>query len=86
MFDNNGWNTVYLENHDIARSISRFLDINKSDDPLRARGAKLLSILQTTQGGTLYVFQGQELGMKNIPADWDIKEYKDVKTQNLYKE
>ncbi|KIJ36604.1 glycoside hydrolase family 13 protein [Sphaerobolus stellatus SS14] len=86
MYENGGWNTLYHENHDLARSITRMLGIKDPRDPLRARGAKLLSILQTTQGGTLYVYEGQELGMMNVPADWDIKEYKDVATQNFYRE
>lgn len=86
MFEHGGWNTLYLENHDLARSISRMLGINDPRDPLRPRASKLLSILQTTQGGTLYVFQGQELGMINVPSDWGIEEYKDVATQNFYNE
>ncbi|KAF8579715.1 glycoside hydrolase family 13 protein [Ramaria rubella] len=98
MYENNGWNTVYLENHDLARSVSRYLgfgsdtdqtsgkDIVPAEDTMRARGAKLLCLLQTTQGGTLYVYQGQELGMANVPKHWGIEEYKDVATINFYNE
>ncbi|KAF8527256.1 glycoside hydrolase family 13 protein [Gautieria morchelliformis] len=84
MHENGGWNTVYLENHDLARSVSRFLGFRTRH--LRARGAKLLAILQTTQGGTLYVYQGQELGLANVPSQWPIEEYKDVATVNFYNE
>lgn len=34
----------------------------------------------TTLGDTLYVYQGQELGMKNIPPSWGAEEYKDVES------
>ena len=44
----------------------------------------MLCILEVTQTGTLYVYQGQELGLKNFPRTWDIAEYKDVATQNYY--
>ncbi|KIJ24682.1 glycoside hydrolase family 13 protein [Sphaerobolus stellatus SS14] len=86
MYENGGWNTLYQENHDVARSITRMLGIKDPRDSLRARGAKLLCILQLTQGGTLFVYEGQEFGMINVPIDWDIEEYKDVATQNYYKE
>lgn len=72
---------VYIENHDQARSVSRF----GNDSPeWRAISAKLLTLLQITQTGTLYVYQGEELGLKNFPRSWGIEEYKDVKTINLY--
>jgi len=97
MYENGGWNTLYLENHDLARSVSRFLGFRSDADAvdenqiqntrtLRARGAKLLAILQTTQGGTLYVYQGQELGLANVPRSWPVEEYKDVATVNFYNE
>jgi glycosidase len=104
MHQNGGWSAVYFENHDLARSVSRFLGFRSEADSvdgkgslsladevertrhLRARGAKLLAILQTTQGGTLYVYQGQELGLANVPSHWPIEEYKDVATVNFYNE
>ncbi|KAJ8703301.1 hypothetical protein PTI98_001936 [Pleurotus ostreatus] len=75
------WNAVFIENHDQARSISRFAD---DSDEWRARSAKLLAMLQITQGGTLYVYQGEEIGMRNFPVDWGLEEYKDVATQNYW--
>lgn len=74
--------SVYIENHDQARSVSRF----GSDGPRwRARAAKMLALLQVAQTGTLYVYQGEEMAMANVPRSWGIVEYKDVATQNYYK-
>ncbi|KAF8164265.1 glycoside hydrolase family 13 protein [Mycena galopus ATCC 62051] len=81
--DQGFWNAVFMENHDISRSVSRFG--NDSDD-WRAVSAKMLAMLQLTQGGTQYVYQGQELGLKNFPRSWGIEEYKDVASQNWYHE
>jgi oligo-1,6-glucosidase len=46
----------------------------------------LLALMQTTLGGTLFVYQGEEIGMRNAPKDWDIgEEYKDIETVNYWK-
>ena len=74
-------NSVYIENHDNPRSVSRF---TSEDLKHRAKGAKLLALLQIAQSGTLYVFQGQEIGMVNIPESWDVEEYKDVNTTRYW--
>jgi alpha-glucosidase len=70
-----------MENHDISRSISRF---RNDSDGWHTVSAKMLAMLQLTQGGTQYVYQGQELGLKNFPRSWQIEEYKDVVSQNWY--
>ncbi|KAF3135809.1 hypothetical protein TWF703_005904 [Orbilia oligospora] len=71
------WTTVYLENHDVARSISRFAD----DSPeMRFASAKLLAVLMATSSGTLFIYQGQEIGMTSMPREWGIQEYKDNET------
>jgi glycosidase len=76
-----GWPSIFLENHDHPRSVTRFTD----DSPAtRALGAKLLALMQTTLGGTLYLYQGEEIGMKNVPASWDAAEYKDIETVNYW--
>ena len=84
MIERDGWNSVFCENHDNPRSVSRYAD---DSDEYRELGAKLLSLMQTTIAGTLYVYQGEELGMKNVPAppEWDIEEYKDIETINYWK-
>ena len=51
----------------------------------RAKSAKMLAILEISQSGTLYIYQGLELGLKNFPRTWGIEEYKDIATQNYYK-
>lgn len=82
MLKHGGWNALFLENHDQARSVSRFA----SDEPKhRTLAAKMLATFIALQSGTLFIYQGQELGMANIPKDWDITEYKDVETQNMWR-
>ena len=41
-------------------------------------------MLQVGQGGTIYVYQGEEIGMANVPVSWGIEEYKDAATQRWY--
>jgi len=83
MIDRNGWNSVFIENHDNPRSVSRYTD---DSDEFRDKGAKLLALMQTTLGGTLFVYQGEEIGIRNAPTDWDIdEEYKDIETINFWK-
>ena len=81
MFKGNGWNSVFIENHDNPRSVSRYCN---DSDQWRERGAKLLALMQTTLGGTLFVYQGEELGMRNVPQSWDVSEYKDVEAINFW--
>ncbi|KAL1659597.1 glycoside hydrolase family 13 protein [Schizophyllum commune] len=80
--DEGFWNAVYIENHDQARSVSRFG--NDTTDEKRTLSAKMLAVMQATQSGTLYVYQGEELGLHNFPRSWGLEEYKDVATQNFY--
>lgn len=81
--DTDGWTTSFIENHDQARSISRF----GNDSPRwRGRSGKMLAMLFGSLSGTLFVYQGQEIGMINMPMEWPIEEYKDVDTINHYAE
>jgi glycosidase len=83
MHENSGWNAIFAENHDQARTISRFA----SDLPEhRVYAAKLLATWLGCLGGTLFIYQGQELGMRNVPEEWPIDEYKDIETQNHWAE
>lgn len=82
MQEHDGWNSVFIENHDNPRSISRYAD---DSDAFRARSARLLALLQTTLGGTLFVYQGEEIGMRNCPKSWPIEEFKDIETINYWK-
>ncbi|KAH8171951.1 alpha amylase, catalytic domain-containing protein [Sarocladium implicatum] len=77
-----GWNTVYMDNHDSGRSLSRY----GSDKPeYRKQAAKMLAIYLGTLSGTLFMLQGQEIGMANVPESWEIEDYIDVEGQNYYK-
>ncbi|KAL7940155.1 putative maltase MLT3 [Trichoderma barbatum] len=72
-----GWTTVFMENHDQPRSVSRFT----SDAPEhRVAGGKLLALLQSTLSGTQFLYQGQEIGQVNVPLDSYSAEtyYKDI--------
>lgn len=82
MIDRGGWNTLFLENHDQPRSVSHFCD---DSDKYRELGSKLLCLMQTTLCGTLFIYQGEELGMRNIPLEWSIDEYKDIESTNYWK-
>ena len=77
-----GWSTTFLENHDQARSISRWG--SEKTPELWQRSAKMLAMLVVSLSGTLYVYQGQEVGMVNAPIEWDISEYKDLDSINYY--
>ncbi|OBT49613.1 hypothetical protein VE04_10007, partial [Pseudogymnoascus sp. 24MN13] len=76
------WTTSFLENHDQARSISRF-GSDKTPEG-REKSGKMLSMLVASLSGTLFVYQGQEIGMTNVPESWPIEEYKDVDSNNYY--
>jgi oligo-1,6-glucosidase len=77
------WTTVFNENHDNGRSVSRFAN----DAPeWRERSAKMLALWLVAQSGTLFLYQGQEIGMINAPKDWDMSEYKDVESKNYWAE
>ncbi|KAK9326847.1 glycoside hydrolase superfamily [Lipomyces starkeyi] len=83
MINNDGWNALYLENHDQSRSVSRW----GSDLPeFRTVCAKMFATFLALQSGTLFVYQGQELGMINIPKDREISEYRDLETLNWWNE
>jgi len=72
-----GWNSLYLNNHDQPRAVSRF----GNDDEYRRESAKLLGTLTHTLGGTPFVFQGEELGMTNAPFE-SREDLRDVEARN----
>ncbi|CZR62401.1 probable alpha-glucosidase (maltase) [Phialocephala subalpina] len=77
MIENDGWNALYLENHDQSRTVSRW----GSDLPeFRVVSAKMFATFMALQAGTVFVYQGQELGMVNLPLSRDISEYRDLET------
>ena len=78
-----GWNSLYLNNHDQPRMVSRFGD--DSTEALRSASAKMLGVLMHMMQGTPYVYQGEELGMTNV-AFPDISDYRDIDTLNAWNE
>ncbi|KAL8838054.1 MAG: hypothetical protein Q9170_002290 [Blastenia crenularia] len=83
MIERDGWNSVFCENHDNPRSVSRYCD---DSDKYRTYGATLLALMQTTLNGTLYLYQGEELGMRNFPKTWDpLQDYRDIEAINFWK-
>ncbi|MCI1966551.1 MAG: alpha-glucosidase [Oscillospiraceae bacterium] len=78
--DRKAWNSLYLGNHDQPRSVSRF----GSDGKYREQSAKLLATLLFTLQGTPYIYQGEEIGMTNVPFQ-TIDQYRDIETLNTYR-
>ncbi|RNA68788.1 glycoside hydrolase family 13 protein [Alteribacter keqinensis] len=76
-----GWNSLYMNNHDQPRMVSRF----GNDKEYRVESAKMLATLLHMMKGTPFIFQGEELGMTNVQFD-SIEEYEDIETLNMYKE
>lgn len=76
------WSTVFTENHDQPRSITRF----GNDSPeFRFISGKMLATLQATLTGTLFIYQGQEFGMINVSPDYPVEDYLDINTINYIK-
>ncbi|MEA1940348.1 MAG: alpha-glucosidase, partial [Candidatus Caldatribacteriota bacterium] len=76
-----GWNSLYINNHDQPRMVSRFGD----DKKYRVESAKMLATLLYTLPGTPYLYQGEEIGMTNVVFD-NIEDYRDIETINYYRE
>ncbi len=77
---NKGWNSLYFENHDQPRVISRW----GNDKEYRVECAKMFGTILHMMQGTPYIYQGEEIGMIN--AHYDIEEYDDVEIKNAYKD
>ncbi len=77
-----GWNSLYWNNHDQPRAVSRFGD---DGDEFRVLAAKLLGTVLHLHRGTPYIYQGEELGMTNFPFS-SIQDFQDVESLNYYTE
>ena len=75
-----GWNSLFWNNHDLPRIVSRW----GNDGVYRVPSAKMLATMLHGLEGTPYIFQGEELGMTNIRLK--IEEYVDLEIHNLYAE
>ncbi len=80
MYEGNGWNALFWNNHDQPRAVSRFGNDSKYHD----ESAKMLCLVAHGLQGTPYVYQGEEIGMTN-PLFNEINEYRDIETYNAYK-
>ena len=76
---NDGWNSIFLGNHDFSRIVSRFGNDNNYHDA----SAKLFATLLMTLRGTPYIYQGDEIGMTNIQHP-SIEAYDDIETRNAW--
>ena len=76
------WNSLYWENHDQPRSVSRF---GNASDEYRAISAKMLATCIHMMQGTPYVYQGEELGMTNCPFN-TLDNFRDLESINAFHE
>ena len=76
-----GWNSLFWNNHDLPRIVSRW----GNDKEYRVESAKMLATLLHGMKGTPYIYQGEEIGMTNVRFE-DINEYNDIESLNMYKD
>jgi oligo-1,6-glucosidase len=74
-----GWNSLYWNNHDQPRIVSRWGD----DGRYRVQSATMLATVLHCHRGTPYVYQGEELGMRNMPFT-SIDDFRDIESLNHY--
>lgn len=76
-----GWNSLYWNNHDQPRAVSRFGDDSAE---YRVASAKTLATVLHLHRGTPYVYQGEEIGMTNSYLS-EIDHYRDLESVNYYR-
>ncbi len=76
-----GWISIFLDNHDFPRLVSRF----GNDTEYRIESAKMLATMVLTLRGTPCIYQGSEIGMTNVDFD-TIDDYRDIETINFFNE
>ena len=79
MYEGNGWNATFWNNHDQPRALSRF----GNDREYHKESAKMLATVLHGLQGTPYIYQGEEFGMTKPYFD-DISKYRDVESTNMY--
>lgn len=75
-----GWNSLFMNNHDLPRVVSRWGNPRE----YRVESSKMLATMLHGMQGTPYIYQGEELGMTNIRLD--IADHVDIETHNVYRE
>ena len=76
-----GWNALFLSNHDLPRQVSKYGD----DGRFRVRSATALATAMHLMKGTPFIYQGEEIGMTNVAFD-RIEQFRDIETLQLYDE
>ncbi|MCR8844483.1 alpha-glucosidase [Paenibacillus sp. SC116] len=76
---NEGWNSLFWNNHDLPRIVSRW----GNDKEYHEQSAKMFAILLHMMKGTPYIYQGEEIGMTNCPVS-SIDEVEDIEAVNMY--
>lgn len=76
-----GWNALYLSNHDLPRAVSFFGD----DGAYRVKSAKMLALVTHLMKGTPFVYQGEEIAMTNTRFD-TIAQFRDIEILGNYKD
>lgn len=79
--NNKGWNSLYWNNHDQPRIVSRY----GNDKVYRKESAKMLATCLHMLQGTPYIYQGEEIGMTNVAFE-KLEDYRDIETINAYNE
>ena len=74
------WNSLYWDNHDQQRVVSRF---GNDSDQFRVVSAKMLATCLHMMKGTPYIYQGEEIGMTNVYFD-RLEDYRDIESINAY--
>lgn len=75
-----GWNSLFMNNHDLPRVVSRW----GNDKEYRTESAKMLATMLHGLQGTPYMYQGEEIGMTNIRLE--LEQYVDLEIHNLYRD
>ena len=79
--ENEGWNSLFWNNHDLPRVISKRGNTGK----YRKQSAKMLATLLHFMKGTPYIYQGEEIGMTNVKFE-KLEDYDDIEIHGFYKE
>ena len=78
--EHEGWNSLFMNNHDLPRVVSRW----GNDGAFRVESAKMLATMLHGLQGTPYIYQGEEIGMTNIRLP--LEDYVDLEIHNLYRD
>jgi len=75
-----GWNSLFWGNHDLPRAVSRYGDVAG----YHRESAKMLATVLHLMKGTPFIYQGEEIGMTNVPFT-TIEQYRDIETINMHR-